>query len=1773
MALKYWDGVKSFLAKGIGSVIAAPRVAANTITSGFIAGQAAKIAPESSLDVTKGFNESVAAKNARVIEKSNELATKAVDTAAVLPETVGIATAADKVFEQVDALYTAARPVVTRPLATSFLAQADFAAGRGFDLAKNWNMSKEISPGQASASFYSEYLDAFGITDYAVKNDVKLPAFLDPNFNIAAPAERKKAFQEDIYGRIVSGGIDGFLSWYTDPLVLAGKGIATSRRLIAINPINSAEDVFKLRSDLDVHGMWLKTDGTMGRETPIGIVAQRLVKKSPTQALVDPIVKNSTNPRLLASLTGNAKSYDDVADIIGAATGDITSMKKLEASQASVADQIKRTQEILDPVQKRLLSIDFGKTTLAEKHFATDVEYKELSKVLDDLKSRNQNIAYALSERVGDYRLINDFTAGVDKTVFGKNVGVGIENLRNKLSQAEHNLTFFPRTFSDGFLGRRVTALSMASNKLPNGIVRVDGGPLADSATEVKAILNSIPELRTAEKGIDFENTLAIKTQLLDDYLSADSALGRRAAIKQIEQEGINLTAARYNIDPSVAEAMYRLYDDVRQDFIKKIDSFGSYVDENGDILTSPFWKSEMPNVVPVIDFKAFDKFLRANQDSFARTKTFAQFSAREVEEFADIANSYFKVAVLTRLGYPIRNTIEGQVRVMTILGSIVKADDVLANFAKNSATRAKIASNYLMNQVTLKNPRQLNSIIGKYVNQRSGFIEARTSILDELAPAQYYAGATGTFGMKIPKGDVETAIASPTKSILNERDRSRYSKLQAKMQSQSGLLYGKDREQYVEIMGRAYQRYIREEVRPNLPQGTTLVYADAIGGGIYYKVEGKRIPKEGIGDFETRRGIPVGALEEAPVGPTKVNIRGKAPEPDIRIMTSYEKSREMNYENLAELLGDGPMQRIRFFTEAIEKNDDAILKLVQESADLTAIRSELKIVRSGEKPFEINAPNGKPITFDGAFMGPASELKRAEASGSKTLNWMSEQQAYTTFDAAKGSGSRIFGGYFTGEAKVVHPTDPQYWDEMARISNDYFRTDQLAQRLLKGESDADIATWLRGKEGQFYLRELVKSDVKKSEIMLHIQEARTRVYKTLPDPLVRNLVYREELSPRQFEALMRDTPNLDVLAGQEFIENGLRFGKGAIRRSLDDQASKIINTIGSMPEDRLVSWPFYQRLYENSLRQEVRLAERAGKNIQDADWITQAQRTAHDTARTTLNKTLYRVYNNTGASSLFRFVVPFYNAQYNALWFYGKTFVKDPSKLARASMIWNAPNRVATVVDEEGNPVAPGAGFSTPQYLMFTLDAEQRKRFNLPEGYNPYIPKNSLNIFLQGENPIVPALGLPVLIPTSIVANSKPNWINNFDTFIRDFAGPEAADTALRTILPFGRAAKEPVTMALPAWMQKTVQRLQGDTNAQYSSIVGTAMRINEAEWQDNGKQGPRPGYKEGQELANQLYKIRIGANLTLPVAVTFKPEWQNIINDYIRALKDPIVGPDKVFDYLYSKYGLKGLYVTGPTGKSVTGVVKTIGAVKNVQTYPELIATFDKKKLPLLAGFIANYGSLASGGEDYSSNYFTDKKLRTGGNFVWSESRSAADVVLDREVQIGWWAYQKEVTKRDVALAQQGIYDINSKAAQNAGYTDRWKAYEAALKKKFPAWGEEKDNPQKTIGTAEAYIKGLTTLVSEDSKWMKNNGSTAGAQAISNFVVNREYLVRELQRRKSEGGSPTLSNESNADLQEKWSKYIVELKLYSNDFSDLYNRILENDKLGVIQGLGASK
>lgn len=1779
MALQYWDKLKQTLSEAIGTAIAVPSSVMNNFAAGYIGGRAQSTGFDGEA-IQDTLNDISITRKAIIDQKAKEFGTSYTNAIAKPLEVLPAAVIADKLMQTVDEVYQKTRPVVSfaisRPITTANLAYADLVSGQGVDLIKEWNSSQNISPGQSLANAYSVGLEALGATKWLQDRNVDLPTFLDPNFNIYDPDQRKQAFEKEFAGKFFSGVPDGLLTWYTDPLVLTGKAISVLRKRNIAGEIYNAEDIFRLRSDLDTHGLFIKTKGAMGRETPIGVVAERLVSKSPAQAIDDSFVKKSTNQGLLADIVGNANTYDDVADGIAAAMGDRTSMNKLAQTQRSLYDQIKKNQEILGSIQEDLLKVDWGSGNVAEKHFASAAKQFETQEVLNDLIRRNKSIDRALTEGVGDYRLVNDYTAALDKEIFGKNIGVAIEKAKGHTSELRHQLSFFTKSYDTGFFGRKVNVIALPFTKLPSGIVRVDGGPLADSATELKAFINSVDEWRTAEKGIDYNFIVQNKTALLDNYISASNPIARKKAIQLIERDAVETVAAKYNIDPEDAMEMWKLHDNIRQKFVDDFESHGSWVDpETEDIITSPFWRTEMPNVVPMIDIKAFDKFLRASKGYFPEylnefgvtTRQRINWVSQEGKELADLANSFFKVSVLTRLGYPIRNTVDGQARIMTVLSSIAKSDEILRTGISNTKTRAKIAGNWITQTLSVTRPDQLNTQVGKLIVNRNIFINAREQLLDEISREQYYAGATGTFGIKIPKGDIELAISSPSKSLVTERDRKVYSELQQKMEKQDGLLYGVDRQKYLSVMNKAYQRYLKQEIIPNLPEGTSVVYADIYTGGIYYKVPGKRIPKEGIGDFQTRKGIPAGALEEAPIGPTKVNIRGKAPEPDIRVITSYEAARAENYKQIADLLGEENVNRINFWVDKINEIDDQVVSIIEQRDKLNAIRAELKIARSGEKPVGIKTKNDDVLFFDGAFQGSVGPYKRQEASGAKSLNFLSTTQDYLSFDAMKGA-ARARKGYYSGKPEVIAPTDPSYWREVARISG-FIKNDPMGNMILRGESDHAIATWLRG-EGSYYIKQK-DIDVTKSEIEKHIIEGRSRVHQLLPDPVIRNLVAREDLTPEQFEILMRTEPNLIPVAGQEFIENGFRYGQGSKRRALQNMASKVINIIGSLPEDKLVSHPFYQRLYERSLERELRIAEGAGKDVRNKQWMINAQRTAHDQARKTLNETLYRIFNDTGASSFARFAIPFFNAQYNALWFWGKKFITDPSVLARAAMLWNAPNRVATVVDEEGNEVEPGVGPSKQQFILFSIDEQQAKRWNIPEGYDLYIPKNSLNIFIQGQNPIFPALGLPILMPVSWFANKRPDLFGKFENIIKEIAGKEAADQVTQNVLPFGRAPLEPLTMALPAWLQRVKQRVGADSDAVYAGVVANAMKINEIDWQTNGRKGPRPGLAEGQALANQLYKIRIAANLTLPFAVTFKPEWQNIVNDYNRALQDPLVGPRKIFDYLYEKYGIEGLYVTAPAGRSVTGVIPSTGAVTNARKYESFIRSFDKAKVPLLAGFVANYGVSEVQGANYSTNYFSNKELRPGGNYVWRDKRASDDIITDREAGVGWYFYTLNRKQLDVFMKENKIPGINSakfkrKNANGISYEDQWNQKIEQLYELFPAFADDRKRGETDFNKTHRYIYELEKLVSVDSKWIADNKDTAGAKALIGYLVNREYVVQELQARKSRGGSANIDNDKNSNLRESWENYVSDLKLSSDDFANLYNRILEYDDMKEI-------
>ena len=1767
----YWDRAKGYLSDILGTYTSG----ASSLAGGMVQSRVAVASPE----LAKGLNNYREDTRKQLQIEARRLVDKSPLTRAA--EVTLVDDAFNLGIEKIDQFHQATYPKVARVASTAMLTGADAVAGRELSLLENWNDAKNISPGQAFWASQSEVFDLIGLTDAAKEKGVDLPTFLDPNFNVADPDQRKKAFDDELVGKIFSGGIDGFFNWYGDPLVVLGYGAAKGIKLGLNRPIETAEDVIRLRGELDNHGLFVKSNGAMGQKTPMGMVAERLVGKNTAEAFDDIFIRRSTNRTLMASLVGEAKTYDDVADIIGAAAGDLTSMRKLEASKASIADDIKMNSQLLDDFTARYANIPWGKAAETDKYLPTIEEYDRLGKVLQDLRRRDRNLDRALSEGIGDLRLIDDFTSAADVTILGRNIGNSIEAARAKRSAFRHNVGFYVDTFRISPFSRAVKVISLPFNKLPRGLVAVDGGQVASSANEVKFALNSEKVLRAPEY-------LETKERLFGAYANARNATERRSAVNAVEQEVAEVIALDEGFTLEEAMQHWSQFNKMRTGLLDDVSKHGFWIDDNGDLVTSPFWKTEMPNVVPMMDFRAYRKALQSVKlfkdipfgAAQGQIPQAYRAAAGGIMDTADFLNATFKVSVLTRMGYPIRNTIDGQLRALLVLEAMAKTDDFMKNFGENAVTRAKRARNFLEETLAVRNPLQMRVKMGKIVTERQGLVDARNSVLDELTPQKYYAGASGTFGEKVDPALVELSISSKSKPLFGEskagiKKRDDYFRLRELKKKQNGLLFGEDLKRYRSLEEQAYNTYVRQEVVPNLPAGTTIVYADFTSNRIFYNIPKRRrtLPKEAFPGVQPRKGLPEGALEQPieSVGPFK--LRGKAPsaQPDIRVITSYEVSRANLYDDIKDIIGEDQMRRITVWGKSIENLDQQMMDAVQQSIELAQRRAELKIVRAGEKPQTMLAPDGTPVTFQGAFEGPGGNITRAEASSESTLNWLTERQAYMAFDGKKGSAALVGGRpvALSSEGTKVAPNDPQYFNEMANYVNRFLREDQLAMRVLQGQGDTEIANWLRN-QGKFYLRE-INADFKGDEIMGHIATARSRVYKVLPDQQIRSLAYREELSPEQFDVLMRGNPALAEIPGRALAEKDFGYNSAPLRTMASQVYSKIFKVIGSIPEDNLVAWPFYNKLYIRSLDKQLKIQSGMGKNVQDPDLIIQMQRSAHAEALKITNETLYRIGNNTGAANFLRFVVPFFNAQYNAVSVYGRLLAQKPQRIARASLIWNSPNQVATVVDEEGNVVPPGAGPEVQQYLLFTIPEGMRKSFGIPEGYDISVPKNSLNVFITGENPLAPSFGLPVQVPVSMFANRHPDTLEDIKLFLNKFVGETGTDVIMTQLLPFGRSVPEPIRLLLPAWVQKTYARSKGLDDAGYANAIASAMKTLDYNWRQGGSVGPRPTFKQAEKLADELFDIRIAANLILPFAFSFRPKWVPIIEDARRAIQDPAIGPSKLNDYLLAKWGESGYFATAPTTKSITGVRATVGAVRNQKEYNKLITKLDDINTPGLVGFIVNFGTAQDKYSDAAANYFRGREIQPGGQTRYNERRPTKDIITDREESLGWLQYEKLRQKYDVKLKelskQVPVSSLDSKIAKQLGLDKEFEQEEEALKSKYPAWAKAKELGQGDFSKTKRYVMGLLE-VARDKKWMKANGGTVGAQAITDYLVNRDYLARKLNESEMVFGRRlSLNDPYHADLKNKWENYILDLRLWSPDFSDLYSRYLENDNYEVIE------
>lgn len=482
----------------------------------------------------------------------------------------------------------------------------------------------------------------------------------DPKFNIYDPREREAAFEKSLFGKITSGTADAFAQAFGDVTIFGAKALgAVKASTLGVGKLSNANAVAKAAEDI--------TRSQYGTNNRFTKVIKDFTDNNSAYAISHPMVKSSSNPGLLAHLLGDSVDIDETALILRSALGDPKALDDLKIQRAYISDALELERGKLSAVDEfKLFSAPDGSGMLP---FLND-DINVGKEVLENYRSLAANDKYfadlmevgkgggALTRTTGfGLQGVEDFVAKSRAVKFyDKKVG----NPRIEIYQPTPFHVLYQK-------------ISYSQGERPAGLIDFND---PDSYREVIANINRL--------GTTVENILIPKaiipkkfkglgvltgtqtTKLLDDFLKASTPEAKFEATKSFESAAVRAIAAKYNIKQETADVIYNNYNGARTSALKSIQDKGFMVDTDGSVLKIPQLESQTANYLPLMDFDLLDNLLKRN----SREINLIDNVTSPVFNSLDLLQDMFKAAVLLRLGYTIRNTVDSSLRIAASVGA-----------------------------------------------------------------------------------------------------------------------------------------------------------------------------------------------------------------------------------------------------------------------------------------------------------------------------------------------------------------------------------------------------------------------------------------------------------------------------------------------------------------------------------------------------------------------------------------------------------------------------------------------------------------------------------------------------------------------------------------------------------------------------------------------------------------------------------------------------------------------------------------------------------------------------------------------------------------------------------------------------------------------------------------------------------------------------------------------------------------------------------------------
>lgn len=778
-------------------------------------------------------------------------------------------------------------------------------------------------------------------------------------------------------------------------------------------------------------------------------------------------------------------------------------------------------------------------------------------------------------------------------------------------------------------------------------------------------------------------------------------------------------------------------------------------------------------------------------------------------------------------------------------------------------------------------------------------------------------------------------------------------------------------------------------------------------------------------------------------------------------------------------------------------------------------------------------------VYLAGAFDGSEGEIARLISSADRTTRNAIQSAAQRRIDDF--ADSQNFD--WIDPSKITANQFETYWATYAERINRRYMDDPVGAMILADTPIDEMLAWFRTPEGRAYFNQIQATGGATpawQDVNAYLAKVIDRLEYELPQgSRLRELAVKgEKLLPGEVAAAARNM-DLPIIPGRLAEDAGSTI-LGWANRGFKFGIEESMRWLGTVPETNLLRHPFYNSIYKSRQKELYELAAGQGQDVGSAAVKARINRSAHADALRATNDTMYTIQELSNAAVLLRWISPFFPAWENSIRTWGRLVYNNPALLGVGNILWNIPNNLGWVVDENGNQVKR-SNFMRDENT-FIIWPEPVANI-LRKDFGPFTPGEAIMTRQSGFNVVFPGnewwfagVGPMTQIPTALALRGKPED----QEIIKQAIG----ENLYRQIVPNGNPNTDLVDAMIPTVARRVKQMWSGESSdSAYLTLKNTMIEDAYITAQLEGRTMTEKDFREVQKKVDKFWSFQIGAAVVAFTSASSymspyklqRDEWNKLIDDQSLSYKQKL-------DRFMEKFGDSEAYLAITRSGSLTET----GLQPNLTTWNRITKNKDLVDQlyaidPKLVGMFGNMGSFD---DPFSYAVYGEYSGTTIGEGPIRRKLTPRELVSKNQIADGWreWNLIKDAAENKAI--ELGYSSLQVDDAQNL--RDMLTAAEADLTEKYPAWGVEKEAYSaewpKFIQGARLMVQNAD-LIDEDST----------IYALRQYLVVREAIVDKLR------------SVDNADARKaiKQLGYAAAFELRQTDigFADFYDQYLASD------------